>query len=326
MRTEILQYIVCPCCEGGLSLQQTQFDGDLVCKGSLRCAGCNKEFPVLNYIPRFVEKDNYADSFGRQWNKYKRVQLDRYSETTISRDRFYDVTRWSPEELKGKTVLDVGCGAGRFTQIALDAGATVVAFDLSDSVDACLDNLREYDNLHVVQADIFKMPFRKDAFDYIFSIGVLQHTPDPLAAFQKVIETARPQAKLAFWMYGKSFKSLFRAKHLFRPFLKNLPVEALESTVRIMVRLLFPVAVILLAVPCLGRIILRAFPIACAHLQGLGIKTKDLKDWVLLDTFDMYAPTYDHPQRFEDVWRILKANCTEASRTPIPGIGVAAIK
>ncbi len=187
MKTEILQYIACPYCEGSFSLREPQFDGDLVRNGSLRCTGCSKEFPVLNYIPRFVEKVNYADSFGRQWNKYKCVQLDKFNETTISKDRFYSVTQWSPEELKGKIVLDVGCGACRFTQIALDAGATVIAFDLSNSVEACLDNLREYELLHVIQADIFKMPLRTDVIDYIFSIGVLQHTPDPLAALQKVV-------------------------------------------------------------------------------------------------------------------------------------------
>ena len=52
----------------------------------LKCpAGCT--FPIVNNIPRFVSTENYANAFGRQWNKFRKTQLDSHTGTTISRDR-----------------------------------------------------------------------------------------------------------------------------------------------------------------------------------------------------------------------------------------------
>ena len=326
MKNDILSFVVCPLCKGPLSLSDETFKGKFIYTGFLECKHCGESYPIVKYIPRFVKLNNYADSFGKQWNDYKRVQLDKFSKTQISKDRFYSITEWSPEELTSKKVLDIGCGAGRFSQIALDTGATVVAFDLSSSVDACLGNLREYENLHVVQADIFNMPFKKGMFDYVFSIGVLQHTPDPLLALETILKDSAKGTKLAFWIYGRTFKSVFRGKHILRPILKHLPIARLETTVKTMVDLCAPMAKFFLKIPFLGRIALRGFPIACAHLQGLPIKDEDLKNWIMLDTFDMYSPKYDKPQRSKRVLDILKNNCSEVKRSSVPGIGVVATK
>ena len=46
----------------------------------------------------------------------------------------------------------------------------------------------------------------------------------------------------------------------------------------------------------LGRIIMRMLPVSCAHLQGIPLSAADFREWVRLDTFDMYAPAYDRPQ------------------------------
>jgi hypothetical protein len=104
---------------------------------ALSCASCGASVPIRGGIPRFVSSGGYAETFGRQWRTFQREQMDSFSGTTLSRDRFYDVTRWSSADLAGKWVLDVGCGAGRFAEIALAAGAHVVAVDLSSAVEAC---------------------------------------------------------------------------------------------------------------------------------------------------------------------------------------------
>ena len=61
--------------------------------------------------------------------------------------------------MNGSWVLDAGCGAGRFAEIALSSGANVVALDYSSAVNACYLNLKEHSNLHVVQGDIYALPF-----------------------------------------------------------------------------------------------------------------------------------------------------------------------
>src|SRR5258706_11408603 len=78
-------------------------------------------FPVINGVPRFVEANNYTDNFGFQWNKFQKTQIDRETKnSSFSKERFFAATEWDEEDLSGKDVLEVGSGAGRFTQIVLD--------------------------------------------------------------------------------------------------------------------------------------------------------------------------------------------------------------
>lgn len=144
-------------------------------------------YPIKNGIPRFVPGSNYSNNFGMQWNLFAKTQLDSYSGVEISTDRFWKATNWSAEDLQDKWVLDVGCGSGRFTEVALKAGAQVVALDYSSAVDACRENLKDFPNLHVVQGDIFHLPFASESFSFVYSLGVLQHTPNPEKAFFSMV-------------------------------------------------------------------------------------------------------------------------------------------
>ena len=192
MKRRLLDLLGCPQCRRALDLSVTREEGEEIEEGELSCPGCQRKFPIVAAIPRFVEKQNYADSFGLQWNKYARLQLDSQNGTAFSRERFYSITEWSPESLRGAVVLDGGCGAGRFAEIALAAGAEVVALDLSSAVDACRKNLQAHPNLHCVQGSLFELPFRDRAFDSVYSIGVIQHTPDPHRAVACLCEKVAP--------------------------------------------------------------------------------------------------------------------------------------
>src|SRR5687768_13118023 len=91
-------------------------------------------FPMRNGIPRFVGKSNYADSFGAQWKKYRLTQLDSYVGFPITHDRARRCIGgelWA--QLRGKDVLECGCGAGRFTEVLLLQGAHVTSVDLSEA-------------------------------------------------------------------------------------------------------------------------------------------------------------------------------------------------
>ena len=185
MRTEFCQFLACPVCGAELKIGQVvSMDGDEETEGELQCTSSHL-FPITKGIPRFVSKENYASNFGFQWNMFRRTQLDSYSGHPISGNRFWAQSGWKREELAGKRVLDVGCGAGRFAEIALEAGAQVVALDYSVAVEACRENHREKfaHSLNVVQGDIYHLPFRPGQFDFIYCFGVLQHTPDVRAAF-----------------------------------------------------------------------------------------------------------------------------------------------
>src|SRR6184192_1986771 len=120
----------------------------------------------------------YTDSFGFEWNRFSRTQLDSANGTRRSRDAFIEKTGWALDDLRGKRVLDAGFGMGRFAEIAADAGAEVHAVDLSEAVFAARGNLRQRANVHIYRADIMALPFRERTFDFIYSLGVLHHTPN----------------------------------------------------------------------------------------------------------------------------------------------------
>ena len=113
-------------------------NGNIV-DGQLTCTGCGKTFPIVRSMPRFVPSEEYAQSFGYQWNRFDRLQLDRHMGNDLSRERFFKTTQW-PERMEGQRILEAGCGMGRFTQIALETGAEVFSFDLSNAVEANFKN------------------------------------------------------------------------------------------------------------------------------------------------------------------------------------------
>jgi 2-polyprenyl-3-methyl-5-hydroxy-6-metoxy-1,4-benzoquinol methylase len=104
-------------------------------------------------------------------------------------------------------VLEVGCGAGRFTEILLSAGALVVSLDYSSAVDACWKNHYLHSNLNVVQGDIYNLPFQKESFDFVFCFGVLQHTPNVKKAFVSLIPQLKKDGRLAVAVYRKRIRT-----------------------------------------------------------------------------------------------------------------------
>ena len=108
-------------------------------EGRLECTRCHATVPVVRSLPRFVPSESYASTFGFQWNRFDRIQIDKFMHNDLSRDRFYATTGW-PARLEGQRILEAGCGAGRFTQLALETGAEIFSFDLSSAVDAAWRN------------------------------------------------------------------------------------------------------------------------------------------------------------------------------------------
>ena len=105
--------------------------------------------------------------------------------------------------MDGQVILEAGCGMGRFTQIALETGAEVFSFDLSTAVEANLRNNGDGGRVHIVQASIYEIPFRKEAFDKVFCMGVLQHCPDVRKAFMSLVPYLRPGGEIVIDVYQR---------------------------------------------------------------------------------------------------------------------------
>ena len=300
MNVEVLTMYVCAKCGGKLTVQDGAANStdDEIIEGGLVCTDCTKTYIVKNGIPRFVPAENYAGSFGYQWNIHRETQLDSYTGRTISRDRLFGVSGW-PERMTDQTILEAGSGSGRFTEVLTSTGATIYSFDLSSAVDANWKNNGRRKNLNLFQGNIYSLPLRKRSFDKVMCLGVIQHTPDPERTFRSLTEYVRPGGDLVIDIYGKSFVSLLHWRFLFRPVTKRMNKELLYKLISVGVPVLLPLAILLRKVA--GRLGARLMPIS--EYSNLGLPYELNKQWAILDTFDMYSPAHDHPQTMHTVKR-----------------------
>jgi SAM-dependent methyltransferase len=321
-----IETLRCPTCAAPLRLAVASANGEIE-TGMLAC-GSEHCFEVRQGIPRFVPPDSYADSFGFQWKTFARLQLDSYNGTDFSFARFRAITGWSAEDLKGRKVLDAGCGAGRFAEVvAHRLGADLYAFDLSAATEACRENLMPHPPF-VCQASIYTPPFAEGTFDFVYSIGVIQHTPDPHAAIVSLCRLVKPGGSIALWIYEQDWKSFVGTlgfKRLLRPLVSRLERRKQLAFSRALAALFFPVVWPLRRLGTAGKLVMRLLPVASGHLVGIPLSKEDFRTWVLLDTFDMYASTYDQPQTFQAVADTLRnAGFQDIERRPHGGVAVTA--
>lgn len=264
---------------------------------------CTLIFPKKNGAYRIVSDDNYTHNFGYQWNKFAGTQVDKASKLHISKTRFFAETSWDKEDLTGKNILEVGSGAGRFTQILLDhTNASVFSVDYSNAVEANYLNNGPNERLHLFQASIYEMPFAKAQFDKVLCLGVLQHTPDFEKSVQALIEMVKPGGELVVDFYGiNGFWTKVHAKYLYRPFTKKISNEKLYRLIESNIDWMISTSHFFSRVG-LGKIFNRFIPVC--DIEGTmpaNIPYSQLRELCILDTFDMFSPEYDNPQKIKTV-------------------------
>ena len=277
MKESLLRYLACPGCMGALDLAVEQRDELEIERGRLRCRGCSAAYPIIGWIPRFVETDSYTKSFSYQWNIHRTTQVDSLAGHDESRKSFAVKTGFLEQDLKRKLVLDVGCGTGRYMEIAAALGAEVIGVDLSYAVDAAYANMGRSSGIHLVQADLSRTPFRPTTFDAVYSIGVLHHTPCTREAFLCLPPLLKPNGLIAIWVYQWAGEYSLRLDQV-RSLTRHLPQPLLYWLCWLCVPVLHAIA----KLPLLWRMA-RRIPTSDQH-RGLR--------WDVLDTFDLYSPRY----------------------------------
>jgi SAM-dependent methyltransferase len=289
-------------------LNSTAVDADLVailrcpgCSGvlgeanqALLCQNCGRRYPVANGVVQFVPSEDYASNFGFEWSKYSRTQLD-HDESRESEEVFRRKTGFSPEELRGKWVLDAGCGMGRFAEVASRWGARVVGVDLSRAAEVAAQNLADRGNVWVCRADLRRLPFALESFDFIYSVGVLHHTPDCEQAFKILVPFLKPGGAIAIWVYS-AYNKWYRMSDIYRKLTSKLPAQTLHSLC-LLADALYYVHMGLRHIPWVGRI----FSGVLMYL--LPIPMYPAREWRVLDMFDWYSPRYQSKHTYEEVFR-----------------------
>ena len=269
--------------------------------------GDHKIYPLIDGCYKITENENYTANFGFQWNKFTQTQIDKYNGQDFTYQRFFNVTGWDKEDLNNKNILEIGSGAGRFSQIVLDyTKANLYSIDYSEAVTANFKNNGPNERLKIFQASIYEMPFADNSFDKIFCFGVLQHTPDIEKSIQCMVNKLKPGGELIvdFYEYRGPW-TILNAKYLLRPFIKKIKQEKL---LRIVTKNIdWMIALSKLFVNLKLGFLCRFIPICDIHSTlPYNLTKEELREWAILDTFDMFSPEYDQPQKIENIKKVFE--------------------
>lgn len=281
-------------------------------KGDVQYLACPSgcRFPVIRGIPRFVDSESYTSAFGAQWKRYRRIQLDSFTGTSISKDRLTRLLGGTLH-IAGKEVLEAGCGAGRFTEILLGAGAKVFAVDLSSAVEANFDNCAHYHNYFVCQADIVNLPVSPEQFDIVVCIGVIQHTADPEKTISALCSYVKPGGTVVLdhYTYGYPITS---ARRLLRKLLLKMPPWVSIRFCELLVGALWPVHSILWKrakgqkYNKIRGWFIRLSPVVDYYGAYPELRPPMLRKWAVLDTHDTLTDAYKHLRSVEEINNQLK--------------------
>ncbi len=298
---------LCPECGQNV----TEGNAELVCENGHR-------YPIKEGIPRFVANDQYATSFGIQWNLFEKTQLDSYTGFPLTRDR---LRRCLGDDLfqglKGKEVLEAGCGAGRFTEVLLGKGAVVTSTDLSIAVEANARNFPLSDTHHIAQTDLMKMPVPRLHYDAVVCLGVLQHTPDPEKSIHALYEHVKPGGWLIIDHYTHE-RRWGNLKPLYRAWLKRQPQERVMGLLEKMVNVFLPWHRALRNFYPAWFLLCRISPLTTFYRFLPDLPHNLQREFSLLDTHDSLTDWYKHIRSRDQIAKTLvslgalNVTCTEA--------------
>jgi SAM-dependent methyltransferase len=282
--------------------------------------------PIVDRIPRFVVSENYAKNFGLQWNQFAKTQLDSYTGHPLSEQRLQRcIGPHAWDSLRGKLVLEAGCGAGRFTEILLRQGGRVMSVDLSTAVDANRKNCPLARNHRIIQADIAALPFVPRQFDIVVCLGVIQHTPSSEATIAALYEQVKPGGWLIIDHYLQGLGMLTRFGRIAARAAgtRMEPAKALAFAERL-VSIFLPVHRAVGCRPWLAQLLGRFSPIITFYHVQPELPERLQREWAILDTYDAITDRFKHLRTPNTISRTLQELGMEEVRVWTVGNGVEA--
>jgi SAM-dependent methyltransferase len=240
MRESLLDLLRCPECTGALYLRNERREHGEIISGELACGECSAKFVVADGVPQMLRaKDGTTRtqrSFGKQWRLHSQGSFERNLIYSKSREECLEDfrTAFSLQDLsrlRNCVILDAGCGSGELTaDIGRAApGATVIGMDFSEAAQVAFEQCRGIPNVHIVQGDLSLAPFSPHSFDFVWSEGVIHHTPNTARSFASLSRLVKSGGKLYVWIYSDRVTTPYRLarKILRKPYL--LPSAALYA-------------------------------------------------------------------------------------------------
>jgi SAM-dependent methyltransferase len=299
-----LEVLRCPRCAGRLA----------EAKQELRCA-CGAIYPIVAGIPRFVTPSNdraeqrTRRAFEIEWQRFGAAERI-YGGTAEESMRLLFEEFAQPELdrnwVKGRRVLDGGCGHGRYVRGMAELGAEAYGIDIGLGIEVAGRRSAGLDNVALVQGSLLEPPFAPASFDLVFSKGVVHCTADPARAVRRMAELVRPGGYLFVWVYPRYPKWFLAPQELVRQVTKRMPPEWL-------------IPLCFAAAPLLGLVLRR----------GVGVKTHATaadrsfdrtklreKAQMIYDWYSPWYQSYHDPIELAD-W-LKDSGFTDVSLCPIP--------
>lgn len=206
LKETLLEYLACPRCAGEIRLAEARIVAGDIDGGTLRCGSCGHGWPIEAGVPNFVAPGDRADvvqttsGFARNWDAFNDVILDNEAlNDELLRDWIHP---FDPEGFRGRLVLEPGCGMGRWLRVASRYGPrALIGVDYSEVAYTAARNVRDLPNVHVVRADIRRLPLKK-RIESMYCLGVVHHTPEPGRTFDALVDVLAPGGKINCWVYG----------------------------------------------------------------------------------------------------------------------------
>lgn len=218
-------------------------------------------------------------TYGLQWNTFRILRPEE------DRATFFNRVRASADELRDAVVLDAGCGMGRYVRVAVEAGASVIGLDLSTAVEAASELNPDRDHALFLRGDLLRPPLAPGSFDLIYSLGVLDHTPDPRGAFLELAKLLKQGGRIVVWVYRKERPAVERLIDLHRAVSTRLPLGVLLR----LSRWTAPIGGLKRRMMASRHRLVERLGVAL-NLLTLGVSMHPDPEVRICDTLDWYAP------------------------------------
>lgn len=187
--------------------------------------GGNKVIYQFDYSNTQNIDRSVVESFGEEWEKF--YQFDNEDIEQLGKEYFGFIDKLI---INNKTsVLDVGCGTGRWTKYLSSKVDCIEAIDPSKAIFYADKLLKDVNNVRLSIASTENIPFDDESFDFVMSVGVLHHIPDTQKAMMDCVKKVKKRGHFYVYLYyaldnrGLLFKSAFTISDLMRKLVSKLP-------------------------------------------------------------------------------------------------------
>ena len=173
---------------------------------------------------------NFEKTFELEWKLYGNSErIYGHTEQMAKEYLFKQFGHGLTEEwFKGKRILDAGCGHGNLVKIFADMGAETVGVDLNEEVcKISKEKVKHLPNAKIVHHDLLDSLSALGEFDFVFSSGVIHHTPNARKAFKNLAKATKKGGYLGVWVYPKGSWLWENSNKFVRFFTTKLPKKML---------------------------------------------------------------------------------------------------